>query len=187
MNKKQQFEELFKSSKTKLYSVAYSLCLNRHDAEDILQDAYLKAWKKFDEYDQDKKFINWMTTIVRNTGIDLKRSSSKKPVIFSIDSKIKSLSGDKYQGVAFDIEDSTANLFVKTEKEDFIKKVHKLINSLPTDLQCVMNPLLEGNSYEEIASITDLKITTVRARVHRAKKYIRNNFDADHFNQNFFV
>ncbi len=171
MNNKEKFEILFNQSKSKLYAVAYSVSHNREQAEDILQDAYVKAWKKFSEYDSNKKFENWMTTIVKNTAIDNSRHKSKKINTVSFESK-PNHANNSY---VMNIEDKNSNLFENYNKKLFLTQLHSAICDLPGDLKNIMLPLAEGYSYAEISEQINIPISTVRARVHRAKQIIRKN------------
>ena len=169
MENKEKFERLFINSKVKLLNVAYSVVRNKDDAEDVLQDAYVKAWKKFDEFDQNKKFFNWMSTIVRNAGIDYNRNKIRQKSNISIDSSKASY--DNNSNFTFNLEDKRANLQDNYEKEE----IYSVIQGFPDELRIVMIPLIQGFSYSEISESTDVSLSTVRARVHRAKQILRKN------------
>ena len=170
-----KFEILFQESKSKLFNIAYGVVGNKEIAEDVLQDAYIKAWREFENYDPNKKFVNWMTTIVRNTGIDANRTRSRHYNTFSIDNISSQLSGDKNQITTLDVVDKSADLFDIVEKKELMHEISILINGLPKDLKDVMQPFFEGQSYEEISDLMKLNMSTVRARVHRAKKILRKS------------
>jgi RNA polymerase sigma-70 factor (ECF subfamily) len=172
-NKEERFKKLFDSSRAKLINVAYGVVKNRELAEDVLQDAYIKAWKKFDEYDQSKKFINWMTTIVTNAGIDFNRSRAKYRNTYSLNSVQNYHIGDKGNKTAPDFVDKSTDIQKQIEKAEMIGAVKESINQLPNDLRDIMILFFEGNSYTEISEITKYNLNTVRARVHRAKKILR--------------
>lgn len=177
--KHKQFTDLFNGSKNKLYNVAYGVVMNKEVAEDVLQDSFIKAWRKFDEYDHSKKFINWMSTIVKNAAIDYKRSASKQSYAYSLDAITSSL--DNSQTMSFDVEDKQANLYEIYEKKEFMKSLSNMIDDLPEDLKLVMIPFIQGQTYDEISRQSKLSLTTVRARVHRAKKILRNSYDSANF------
>jgi RNA polymerase sigma-70 factor (ECF subfamily) len=182
MNTKQeQFTNLFKHCKHKLYNIAYSVVLNKEEAEDVLQDAYIKAWRKFEDFDKSKKFLNWMSAIVKNAAIDHKRSTSKQMQVYSLNAISSNLIGDKKSSVSFDVEDKKLDLFDKYEQKEFIQSLNTMINDLPKELKLVMIPFAQGQSYDEIAKTSKLALTTVRARVHRAKKLLRNSYNSKFF------
>jgi len=171
MTKHEIFEELYNSSKNKLLAIAYNMVKNKEVAEDVLQDSYVKAWKKFDEFDSSKKFMNWMTTIVRNTAIDNSRSKAKKAKPLSIENSV--LVDNKT--VPISVLDESQDVSRIHERNELIKLLQLAIDSLPSELNTVMTPLAMGHSYAEIATMNDISVSTVRARVHRAKQILRKN------------
>jgi RNA polymerase sigma-70 factor (ECF subfamily) len=166
----EKFEKLFSESKGKLFTVAYAVVQNRDSAEDVLQDAYIKAWKKFGDYDSSKKFVNWMTTIVRNTAIDMHRNNSRQVMAYSLD-----WAPNGSQAVGLNTEDKSIDLVGGYEKQEFFSLLMKEINSLPKELNTVMSLFCQGYSYDEIAGKTKITLSAVRARVHRAKKILKKN------------
>lgn len=172
MTKKENFVQLFNESKSRLYNVAYGVVKNKELAEDVLQDAYVKAWRKFDEYDSNKKFINWMTTIVTNAGIDQNRSKNRRITAYSLSTPNNVYSDSKSE---VDFEDKSANIQNYIERKETIAEVKELMNSLPVDLKQIMVYLFEGHSYLDISKMTGSNMSTVRAKAHRAKKILRKN------------
>jgi len=170
MNNQEKFENLFKQSRSKLYSIAYGVSHNKEIAEDILQDAYIKAWRNFSEYDYNKKFENWMTTIIKNVAIDNNRHKSKKINTVSIHNKQTSTS------ITYvDFEDKSSDLYENDNKKVLMLNLYSEINNLPSDLRDVMQPFSQGYSYMEIAEKTQIPVSNVRARIHRAKQILRKN------------
>jgi RNA polymerase sigma-70 factor (ECF subfamily) len=174
--KQEKFELLFKQSQSKLYTVAFNVVRNKEVAEEVLQEAYIKAWKKFDDYDPGKKFENWMITIVKNAGIDANRANSKNFKTYSLNNISSQMSGDKQQKLSLDVVDKSADLSKMMESKELIQYIYNSVDNLPEELKVVMVPFIEGQSYNEISDSSNLAITTVRTRVHRAKKILRDTF-----------
>jgi RNA polymerase sigma-70 factor (ECF subfamily) len=172
MDKKQKFDFLFNKSKKELFKIAKSVTNNTEQAEDALQDAYLKAWKHFDNFDSSKKFENWMITIVRNTSIDSNRSRARKDIAvpFSVLSDRQ-----KQRKVYYELEDKSSNLNHMFEKTSKVDDLYDLIEALPKDLKEIMVRYASGDSYDEISQENNLPIATITAKVHRAKKIMRKN------------
>lgn len=179
INKHEAFDKLFKESKAKLYNVAYNVVKNQSIAEEVLQEAYVKAWKNFDQYDTNKRFVNWMTTIVHNAGIDANRQKPKNIHVYSINSISTQLNGDKRQSLSLDVEDKNADSHKLVERNELIERIMDSVLKMPQDLQVVMVPLMEGQSYADIAEESKLALTTVRARVHRGKQILRKTFESE--------
>ena len=179
MNKKEQFEKLFTQSKAKLYAVAFRVVHNKEQAEDVLQDAYIKAWRKFDEFDPNKKFSNWMTTIVRNAGIDSNRTKARQLNAISLESM--ATQSDDEKKITYDVSDRRIDLYADLERKELYNEINDMIDSLPEDLKVVIRPFFEGQSYGDIADSTDISLSTVRSRVHRAKKILRKAAETSQF------
>lgn len=170
---REKFEKLYKQYRSKLYGIALSVARDADLANDVLQLAYLKAWRNFDEYDQNKKFLNWMTTIVRNAGIDQTRQKKKHNLAFSIDSLTNPTDDNKYQEMY--IEDKSSDIMQNYERKELMQAIQKEISKMPEELKLVFIPFVKGLTYEEISQETNVTLATVRARVHRAKQILRNN------------
>ena len=122
-----------------------------------------------------------MTTIVKNTGIDANRSRGKSANVYSLNNLSSHLNGDKNQVMSLDIEDKTSNLTTITERKEIMLSILQAINELPEELKVVMLPFYESQSYTEISESAQLPLTTVRARVHRAKQMLRKSFEGYDF------
>jgi RNA polymerase sigma-70 factor (ECF subfamily) len=179
-HKQQKFAKLFEETKDKLYRVAYNVVLNKEAAEDVLQDSYVKAWNNFDNYDPSKRFMNWMATIVTNTAIDHKRKISKEGPVMSLNAT-QNIGNENRQLMNFDVEDKNADLIKHYEQQETIEFIAQMISELPNDLRIVMAPFFEGKNYDDVSKITSLSVSTVRARVHRAKKILRNSYNKENF------
>jgi RNA polymerase sigma-70 factor (ECF subfamily) len=180
-NKKERFEKLFAESRGKLFAIAFSVVKNKDLAEDVLQTSYIKAWVKFDTYDDSKKFTNWMTSIVKNASIDTIRNKTRQLGAISLDSAKNNANFS-----TFDVVDVSQNLEKNYVKKEFINEMFQMINELPTDLRDIMILLADDKSYAEIAIEMELPLNTIRTKVHRAKKMLRKNADLQ-FLANFGV
>jgi len=181
MTKKEQFDKLFRANKTTLYNVAFSVTKNRESAEDVLLDSFIKAWKKFDQYDATKKFGNWMTTIVKNTAIDHNRKNQKKSNTMSFDNLVSTNNNNKQKLTYYDVKDKNCDLAKNLERQESLDLLNNTIRNLPEELQIVMIPFVENYSYNEISESTSLTVATVRARVHKAKKILRQTLKYENF------
>ena len=181
MKQKDDFEKLFKESKPTLYAVAYGVVKNREHAYDVLQDSYIKAWKKFDEFDSDKKFVNWMTTIVTNAGIDFNRSMKRKKPTYSL-----AMPSDDNEQTEIQFYDKKFNLHKSLEEREAVSEILNVVETLPQDLKQVMLLFSEGNTYSDISKETGLGVNIIRSRINRAKKILRNNSEMKKIMTNYF-
>src|SRR5690349_19214586 len=84
----QEFERLYLRSQRRAYNLAYRLTGNAADAEDVTQDAYLRAWNNFTSYDSTRSFEGWLFRIITNRVIDLRRRQKRVP-IYSLDAPVQ--------------------------------------------------------------------------------------------------
>ncbi|MEY3805585.1 MAG: polymerase subfamily sigma factor [Actinomycetota bacterium] len=152
-----------------LFSTALRMTRNRSDAEDLVQETFIKAWRAFDSYQQGTNLRAWLFRIMTNTYINKYNAQLRKPLETELD-EVEELFLFKRLG-AFDqskinqsAEDQMLELFTDEE-------VKNAIEELPDGFRI---PLLmsdvEGFSYKEIAEILDVPIGTVMSRLHRGRK-----------------
>lgn len=151
-----------------LYNFAYHLAYNEEDANDLVQETYLKAYRFIDSYDAGTNAKAWLFKILKNAFINEYRKKSKQPTKVDYEDFIG------YQ----DSDDRSSVEFVDLRQEIFQgmigDEVTKALNSLPVDFRTVVLLCdVEGFSYEEIAKITDIPIGTVRSRLHRARNMLK--------------
>ena len=159
----ESFKKLFLPCHSKLYSIAYRLTGNANDAEDIVQEAYLKLWNKRNELKDIKNPESFSVVLLKNLCFDYLRS-----VKHYIDSRSpEELNIEGYESVSAEIE----------IKDEF-GYIKQLITELPEQQQKVMT-LRHVNdcSMEEIEEITGLKAVNIRVLLSRARKKIREQFE----------
>lgn len=151
-----------------LYNFAYHLAYNEEDANDLVQETYLKAYRFIDSYDAGTNAKAWLFKILKNAFINEYRKKSKQPARVDYEDFIG------YQ----DSDDRSSVEFVDLRQEFFQgmigDEVTRALNALPVDFRTVVLLCdVEGFSYEEIAKITDIPIGTVRSRLHRARNMLK--------------
>jgi RNA polymerase sigma factor (sigma-70 family) len=162
------FEEEFLPQIDALYTFAYHLSYNEEDANDLVQDTYLKAYRFIDNYEQGTNAKAWLFKILKNAFINQYRKKAKQPT--RVD----------YEEVTtfHDEEDTTYSSYLDLREEMFMgmmgDEVTTAINTLPVDFRVVILLCdIEGFTYEEISKIIDIPIGTVRSRLHRARNMLK--------------
>jgi len=172
---KLDYNQLVKTHYENAYKKAYSLTHHKEDAEDLVQETFLRAFRFFDSYDPKVPFEAWLCKIMRNAWIDEYRKSPKykNPIISfkNIDETIKNDDGE----VSYEIPDNSTNPEVIVEREELKKIAKKALDELKPEFRKVLILAdVEDKSYEEIAEITKTNIGTVRSRIHRARNIIKD-------------
>jgi RNA polymerase sigma factor (sigma-70 family) len=151
-----------------LQTFAYHLTYNQEDADDLVQETYMKAYRFIDKYDEGTNAKAWLFKILKNAYINEYRKRVKQPT------KV-----DYEEIVAYhDTDDDRISGYSDLREEIFLHmmgdEVTSAINSLPIDFRTVILLCdIEGFTYEEIASIIDVPIGTVRSRLFRARNLLK--------------
>lgn len=151
---KAQFE-IYKLYAKSMYNIAYRIFNNSAEAEDIVQESFLKAFQKLNSFSGDVSFGAWLKKIVVNASLDALR---KKKVEFE--------DIDNINQVDFKQENED-----NSTQEYEIKKVRDAIMRLPDGYRIVLSLyLLEGYDHDEISEIMGITASTSRSQLTRAKK-----------------
>jgi len=172
--RRMDFNLLVKAHYENAYKTAYGLTNHREDAEDLVQETFLRAFRFFDTYDPNSPFEAWLNKIMKNAWIDEYRKSAKykNPNLkfTSLDDTIKIKEGE----VAVEVADDSLRPDEVVLLEERREQVKKALAELKPEFRDVLVLAdIEGKSYEEIAKITNTNIGTVRSRIHRARNMIK--------------
>ncbi|MCR9101559.1 MAG: sigma-70 family RNA polymerase sigma factor [bacterium] len=162
------FEEEFLPQIDALYTFAYHLTYNEEDANDLVQETYLKAFRFIDSYNAGTNAKAWLFRILKNAFINQYRKKSKQPTQVDYEEIIN----------YHDEEESSLTSYHDLREEMFQgmmgDEVTNAINALPVDFRVVILLCdVEGFTYEEISKIVDIPIGTVRSRLHRARNMLK--------------
>jgi len=169
-----EFDELVRRYHRHAYNVAYRMVGNHADAEDLTQEAFVRAYRFFDRYNRSMPFENWMYRIISNVFIDEWRKRPKYRSQ-SLDQPI----GDPAGQVHLEIPDSDADPQEVIMRRSIDESIQRALNALPAEFrQSVILADIEGLSYEEVAEAMRCSVGTVRSRLHRGRKLMRNRLKA---------
>lgn len=150
-----------------LYSFALRLCRNREDANDLVQETFMKGFRFFDKFERGTNCKAWLFRILKNTYINQYRKDKREPDIVEYD-----VIEEFYDLIRSDSSDST-DLQKKIFDNLLDDEVSTALESLPETFRtAIILCDLEGMTYEEIAEIIECPIGTVRSRLHRARKML---------------
>lgn len=157
------FESLVHEHQNRLFSSMTHVCGGVHDAEEVTQEAFIRAFVKLDTFNQDSLFFTWLYRIAFNIALSRKRRKRAK---ISLD--------QQREKVGDDVVDQTEAVDAAMIRNDQVNLVRSAMQRLSEQHRSIL-VLREMNeaSYEEIAEILDLSIGTVRSRLNRARKQLR--------------
>jgi len=152
-----------------MYNCAFRLTNDEDDANDLVQDTYLKAFRFINSFERGTNAKAWLFRILKNSFINDYRKKSKEP------SKVDYQDVETTYNSTEDAEmDATTDLRTETVQDMIGDEVANALNSLPVDFRTVIILCdIEGFTYEEMAKILDIPIGTVRSRLHRARNLLK--------------
>jgi RNA polymerase sigma-70 factor (ECF subfamily) len=166
---KQRFERDVLPLLPNLYSAALRLTRNPSDAEDLVQEAYLRAYRGFSGFREGTNLRAWMYRILTNTFINSYRKKQRQPQTVSDEDIEDWYLYDRLGGSAAE-ESAEASVLDRIPDED----VKRALDALPEQFRmAVWLADVEGFSYKEIAEILDVPIGTVMSRLHRGRKSLQ--------------
>jgi RNA polymerase sigma-70 factor (ECF subfamily) len=140
----------------------FRLCLgyvgNAAEAEDLLQEIFVKVWQNYDQFRGDSQVGTWIYRIAVNTCLY----------------KIRSSKSSLMQTIKDNVEDVSENY---SEKEQQTQLLYKCIEQLPDSERLIITMVLEDISYPEIAKITDITEANLRVKIHRIKQKLTDLYN----------
>lgn len=151
------FTQLLRAHDTKMRGVAWRVVGSQTAMDDVLQDAYLKAWAALGNFRGDSSFSSWLYRIVYTTALDHLKAERRRPIV--------PFSDDLHLHVD-DPADQVARSLAMREA----------LATLPADQLAVVALIDgEGYAYETVAEMLDISTGTVSSRLHRARAALRNH------------
>jgi len=158
------FDNLIRQLSRKLYGFAFRILRNQEEAEDVVQEVFIKLWKMGQKLDEYKSVDALAITMTKNCCIDLVRKQKHN---YTADFSI-----NDYQGLSSPSPQDTM------ENRETGEILHRIIDELPGLYRIVIKLRdIDGDSYEEIARKTDQNVNTLRVTLSRARKIIRDEYN----------
>jgi len=155
-----------------LYSAALRMTRNTADAEDVVQETFLKAYRAYHTFQEGTNLKAWLYRILTNTYINRYRKQAKRPTEVDFGEVedlylYKRLGAEQPSGASRSAEEEVLEQFVEAD-------VKAAVEDLPEHFRMpVLLADVEGFSYKEIAEILDIPIGTVMSRLHRGRKLLQ--------------
>lgn len=166
------YRELVRRYERPVFSLIYRMVRDRETAEDLAQDSFIKVLNHIDKYSPEFKFSSWLFKIANNVAIDHLRR--KKLDTVSMDGSPNASTRDEVEATQLQIAAEQESALDELEARELGTELERAIASLrPQYRNCIMLRHVEGRAYEEIATILDLPLGTVKTYIHRARHELR--------------
>ncbi len=174
------FAELVNRYESKIYSLAHKMTGNREDAADVLQEAFLDAYKSLSHFKEEAKFSTWLYRIATNVCL-MKLRKRKGEAVISLDEPLLTEEGERPR----EIPDWSTNPGAVVLNEELKQVMDEAIKALPPAYKSVfVLRNLEGLSNAETGKVLGESLATVKSRLHRARIFLRERlshyFDDNH-------
>ena len=159
---KAAFEQLVIRHQDRVFSLAYKLTGNREMANDVAQEAFIRAWKAIEKFRGDSTFSTWIYRITVNTAWTL-RKKAKKHNTLNID--------DTYEPIVIDEKKDPELVAINS---DLSSVLINALDKIPIEQRIIVElKNIEGRSHKEIADYLDISVTAAKVRLHRAHQKLR--------------
>ncbi len=165
-----EFKEKVLPISQKIFRYAQRLLGNTHDAEDVVQDIWMKLWDKKDQVAELRSIEAFAFRMTRNLCLD--KIKLKKPQYY-----------DDREETAYRLNgaDEGPDPLQSLELKETMEKVNQIIGELPEQQQTLLQLRdIEGMEYKEISEITGLEVNTIRVNISRARKNLRETLHLIH-------
>lgn len=161
------FETLLEPHLDALYRTARRMTRNADDAEDLVQDTALRAYRAFDQFEPGTNFRAWIFRVLTTTFINRQRAIGRQPVVEVVDEE---RAASVYDSIADDGPTPEAAVLASLTVDDIIGAM----DTLPREFAAVVQMAdAEGLDYSEVAEALSIPIGTVRSRLHRGRRLLR--------------
>lgn len=167
---KSDFEQEAMVHTDALYRTALRMTKNPSDAEDLVQETLLKAYRSFDRFEQGTNAKAWLFKIMTNTFINNYRAKQKESTSVSFDDIDDSVMHTQLPGLVAESSDPEKEFFNKIIDRDVVAAIEKLPEEFRMVVVLAFN---EGFAYQEIADIMGIQVGTVKSRLHRGRKILQ--------------
>ena len=158
----QEFKTKVLPAKQKLYRLAMFLLHDKEEAEDVLQDVFLKLWTQKDKLHAYNSLEALAMSMAKNLCLDKLKSRKRKQMV---------------DVAGMDLSSGDATPYQHSELTDSMSKVQQLVTTLPEQQKLVLHLRdVEGYSFEEIEQITNLTVNNLRVILSRARKSVRDGY-----------
>ncbi len=159
------FEWIIRKYQKRIYFTVLQVVLRHEDADDVLQDTFIKAFTKLDTYDTNYPFYPWLYRIAINTSLNHQKEKARR----------RAVSIDDAEGSGYDSEFAQSpGQLREMERSELAASLVEALERIPVEQRAVfVLRVKEGYSYQEISDALDISLGTVMSRLSRARGKLR--------------
>lgn len=166
----QAFRDLIELYQNQVFNICFRLIGNRHDAEDLTQEAFLRAYQNINSHDINKKFSSWLFRIAINLTID--RIKKKKPDYY-LDAEVAGTEGMAMYTLIPEDSKLPEDQVIDMELQDTVQNA--ILRLAPKYRSAIVLKYIEDLSLSEISDIMQIPIGTVKTRIYRGREILRKH------------
>jgi RNA polymerase sigma-70 factor, ECF subfamily len=165
------FSELWTRHSNRVFKTAYRITGKREDAEDAIQDTWMKAYLYLNTFDGRAQFVTWLTRIAINSSLMILRRKRSHP-----ETSMEITDGDTWQH--WDIADQAKNVEELYARHESVERLRRAIRCLKPPLRSVVESYqANDSSLNELAEFAGISVAATKSRLSRAKKTLRKAFE----------
>lgn len=172
----QEFEDLTFPLMGRLYSTALTMTRDKLDAEDLVQETYMKAWRYFDKFEVRRNFRSWIFRILTNNFINVCRTKKLQPLQSNFETTCATFADEDPK----EIDKNNAASLCVNYQELFDDSITAALEQLPEHYRMVVLLCdVSDLKYNEIAEVLNCPIGTVMSRIHRGRQMLAKSLKQD--------
>lgn len=170
----QAFDRIMRRHNQRLFRLAVSLVGEASEAQDVLQESYVRAFYRLGSYTGQGGLGAWLASIVRHEAIDRLRTRRSRARHIAFETDLRRAPGQPEFSVTAAADEVMSSPEIAAERDDMKRILERAIAQLPVQFRTVfMLREVEGLSVEETAAYLDIPAATVKTRDHRARTLLR--------------
>ncbi len=164
------FEQLVDRYQNRLFHSMTHVLSNSTDAEDVVQDAFVKAYSKLDTFRGGSQFYTWLYRIAHNTAISQLRKQKNHRSNCSLE--------DSAGALVAQVEADAAPPSARLERQEQLQQLKDALDRLSSEHRAILVMReIDGLDYDAIAQVLDIAVGTVRSRLHRARSQLKDELE----------
>lgn len=168
---KDAYRALVEKYQSRAFSIAYEIVKSKHDAEDIIQESFVKAYLSIADFRGQSSFYTWFYRIVYNMAIDFKRRTNRRGGEHAEYEDHMSSDSSVFAGATTGKTEGPSDAIFRKEKA---RKIQEALNEISEEHRMVITLReVDGLSYDEIADVVGVSKGTVMSRLHYARKKLQ--------------